>query len=86
MCNVLYIDKIVPKKVFVDICKKYFGTAEMTSVAVECRDIKNSLVFTDETYFIYGNYGYGITLEHLKLHHDVVLLSTLIDDYNIGGL
>ena len=86
MCKVLYIDKIVPKKVFVDICKMYFGTAEMTSVAVECRNIKNSLVFTDETDYIFGNYGHGITLEQLKLHNDVVLLSTLIDGYNIGGL
>lgn len=86
MCKVLYIDKIVPKKVFDDICKKYFGTAEMTSVAKQCIGIRNSLVFTDETDYIFGNYGKGITLEHLKLHHDVVLLSTLIDDYNIGGL
>lgn len=86
MCKVLYIDKIVPEKVFVDICKRYFGTVEMTSVAEQCRDIKNSLVFTDETDLIYGNYGCGITLEHLKLHNDVVLLSTLIDNYNIGGL
>lgn len=86
MCKVLYIDKIVPKKVFVDICKRYFCIVEMTSVAKLCRDIKNSLVFTDETDLIYGNYGCGISLEHLKLHHDVVLLSALIDDYNIGVL
>lgn len=86
MCKVLYIDEIVPEKVFVDICKRYFGITKMTSVALECRSIKNSLVFTDETVLIYGNYGSGITLEQLKRHNDVVLLSTLIDDYNIGGL
>lgn len=86
MCKVLYINKIVPKKVFVDICKKYFGIVEMTSVAEQCRDIKNSLVFTDETDLICGNYGSGISLDNLKRHNDVVLLSTLIDDYNIGGL
>lgn len=86
MCKVLYIDKVVPGKAFDDICKRYFGTAEMTSVAEQCRGIKNSLVFTDEIALIYGNYGSGITLEHLKLHNDVVLLSTLIDNYNIGGL
>ena len=86
MCKVLYIDKIVPKKVFVDICKRYFGIAEMTDVALDCRNIKNSFVFTDETDYIYGNYGYNITLEQLKRYNDVVLLSTLIDNYNIGGL
>lgn len=86
MCKVLFIDKIVPKKVFVDICKRYFGTVEMTRVAKRCRGIKNSFVFTDETDYIFGNYEQDIMLEHLKLHNDVVLLSTLIDNYNIGGL
>jgi len=86
MCKVLYIDHIVPEREFINICKRYFGITKMTGVAEECSEIKNSLVFTNNTDIIFGNYGHGITLEHLKLHNDVVLLSTLIDNNNIGGL